>query len=146
MPATKLMQTCDDADLRREKDELNAESKRLDEQFRNHANRATYVEEKAGSEHQRAERDLTQGDTDARREVAKRYRKEADSARREVKRLEKAQADLAKRREQIEQRMRQARSPPRLPTSLRVRWHPRRPTGRGCASANRSLTIWLNRR
>lgn len=67
-----------------------------------------YMEEKPRSEHQRAERELTVGDTDARREVAGRYRKEADSARRETKRLEKAQADLAKRREQLEARMRQA--------------------------------------
>jgi len=106
--SAELMQTCDDADLRPELDELNAEAKRLGEQFRNQADRATYMEEKARSEHERDERELTLGDTEARREVAKRYRKEADSARRDVKRLEKAQADLAKRREQIEQRMRQA--------------------------------------
>jgi len=103
-----LMQTCDDADLRREMDELNAEARRLDEQCRKQADRATYMEENARSEHQRGERELTGGDTEARREVAQRYRKEADSARRAAKRLEKARADLDKRREQIEQRMRQA--------------------------------------
>jgi hypothetical protein len=106
--STELMQSCDDADLRRELDELNTEARRLDEQYRNQTDRATYMEEKARSENQRAERELTLGDTEARREVAERYGKEADSARRNVKRLEKAQADLAKRREQIEQRMRQA--------------------------------------
>lgn len=106
--STELMQSCDDADLRRALDELNTEARRLDEQSRNQSDRATYMEEKARSEHQRAERELTLGDTEARREVAERYRKEADSARREAKRLEKAQADLTKRREQIEQRMRLA--------------------------------------
>jgi hypothetical protein len=103
-----LLLTCDDADLRCGMDELNAEASRLDEQHRNQADRATYMEEKARSEHHRAERELTLGDTEARREVAQRYRKEAESARREAKRLEKARADLDKRREQLEQRMRQA--------------------------------------
>ena len=37
-----------------------------------------------------------------------RFGKEAETARRDAKRLEKARADLDKRREQIEQRMRQA--------------------------------------
>jgi hypothetical protein len=66
------------------------------------------MEEKAWSEHQRAERELTLGDTEARREVAERYRKEGESARRDAKRLEKARADLDKRCDQLEQRMRQA--------------------------------------
>lgn len=105
--SAELMQSCDDAELRREMDELNAEARRLDEQYRNQTDRATYMEEKARSEHQRAERELTLGETEARREVAQRYRKEAESAGREANRHEKAQADLAKRREQLEARMRQ---------------------------------------
>lgn len=63
---------------------------------------------KGRSEHQRAERELTLGETEARHEVAQRYRKEAESACGDVKRLEKARADLDKRREQIEQRMQQS--------------------------------------
>ena len=114
--SAELMQSCDDADLRRELDELNTEARRLDEQHRSQADRAIYMEEKTRSEHQRAERELTLGDTEARREVSERYRKEADSARRDHR------------------------------STRRVRRHPRRPTGRGCASATRSLTIWLNRR
>lgn len=103
-----LVQSCDDADLLREMNELNAEARRLDEQYRNQVDRANYMEEKVRSERNRAEHELTLGDTEARREVAERYHKEAESARRDVKRLEKARADIAKRRERLEHRMRQA--------------------------------------
>jgi hypothetical protein len=65
-------------------------------------------EEKARSERDRAERELTAGEVEGRCELADRYRKDAEAARRDVKRLEKARADLDKRREQLEQRMRQA--------------------------------------
>lgn len=63
------------------------------------------MEEKARSETERAERELTSDDKDARLQVADRYRKDAEVARRESKRLEKVQADATKRREQIEHRM-----------------------------------------
>jgi hypothetical protein len=106
--SNELVQTCDDDDLCREHAELDAEAKRLNEQQRQQTDRATYMEEKARSEHERAEGELTPGDIEARGEVAERYRKDAETARRDVKRLEKARADLGKRREQLEQQMRQA--------------------------------------
>jgi hypothetical protein len=106
--SAELVQTCDNADMRREALELDAETRRLDEQCRQQRERATYMEEKCRSERDRADREAILGDAEARREVAERYRKEGEVARRELKRLEKAQAEVEKRRAQLEQRMRQA--------------------------------------
>jgi chromosome segregation ATPase len=101
----ELFRTCDDADLRCEMAEVEGECRRLDEQRRELFDRATYMDEKARHEAESAERELTLEATDARREVAERYRKDAEAARREVKRLDRAQADATKRREQVEHRM-----------------------------------------
>lgn len=106
--SAELVQTCDDPDMRREVLELDAEARRLDEQWRQQRERATYMEGKYRSERDRADHEAILGDGEARREVAERYRKDGDVARREVKRLEKAQAEVDKRRAQLEQRMRQA--------------------------------------
>jgi len=101
----ELIRTCEDGDLRRETAEVDGEIRRLNEQQRGLSDRATYMEEKARQEAERAERELTSDDKDARLQVAERYRKDAEVARREVKRLEKAQADATKRCEQIDHRM-----------------------------------------
>lgn len=105
---SELIRSCDDADLLAEIAETDSELRRLHEQRRDATDRATYMEEKARSEHESAERELTLESTEGRREVAERYRKDAEAARREAKRLEKATADMMKRREQVEQRMRSA--------------------------------------
>ena len=106
--SVELLETCDDAEARREASELNAEHQRLEQEQRAQADRASQLERKARAEFDQANRIVGLSDADARREVAERYQQEAEAARREVKRLEKAKADVAKRREQLEQRMRQA--------------------------------------
>ncbi len=106
--AAELVTSCDDADLRREMADLDADARRLHEQRRKANDRATYMEEKARTESERAERELSPESTEGRRDVAGRYRKEAEDARALVKRLDKATADVTKRREQVEHRMRLA--------------------------------------
>lgn len=104
----EFVRTCDDVGLRREVAEIEGELRRLNEQQREATDRAVYMEEKTRTEAERAERELTLEATEGRREVAGRYRKDAEAARREVKRLEKVATQAVNRREQIEQRMRLA--------------------------------------
>lgn len=63
---------------------------------------------KARSKRQRAERELTEGERDGRRDLADRYQKDAEAAQWELKKLTKAQATLDQRRERLEEQMRQA--------------------------------------
>jgi hypothetical protein len=104
----QLIETCDDAEARREASDLNVEHQRLEQEQRAQADRASHLEKRARAEFDQADRMVGLSDAEARREVAERYQKDAEAARREVKRLEKAKADVAKRREQLDERMRQA--------------------------------------
>jgi hypothetical protein len=104
----ELSQTCDDAELRRELDEVDAEGQRLREQHRKLTDRITYMQEKSRIERDRANRELTEGAVEGRRDVADRYKSDAELAQQEAKNLERAIADSDKRREQLEEQMRQA--------------------------------------
>lgn len=103
----ELVYSCEDADLRRETDELEVEQRRLDEVHRELNTRAGRLDYKACYEREAAGHELINSEATRRREQAASYDKEAEGVRRELKKVEKAQADLAKRREQIEDRMRQ---------------------------------------
>jgi hypothetical protein len=103
-----LIETCDDAEARREASGLDTEYQSLQLEQRAQTERASHLEKRARAEFDQADRMVGLSDAEARREVAERYQKEGETARREVKRIEKAQADVAKRREQLDERMRQA--------------------------------------
>lgn len=70
------------------------------------ATQAVYLDNKADSKRQRADRELTEADRDHRREQAAVFQKQAETLRRQIKANEKAQADAIKHRDQIEDRMR----------------------------------------
>jgi chromosome segregation ATPase len=103
----ELINSCSDGDMQREMAELDTEAARLYQELRKQIDRATYMDEKSRSERQRAEREISQGDIDSRREVGDRYQADAETARREVKKLEKASSEIEKRRERLEEQMRQ---------------------------------------
>jgi hypothetical protein len=104
----ELYHTCDDANLRYQHDELDTEHKRLLEQHRNLTDRANFMAEKSRIERDRANHELGEGSIEGRRDVADRYKTDAEVARREAKKVEKSLADIDKRRERLEERMRQA--------------------------------------
>jgi len=104
----QLVYSCQDADLRRELEECEAEARRLDEQHRELENRAHRMDRKAREEHQDAEHQMLLPDSRRGHDRAKRYEQEAESLRREAKKAEKAKADCEKRRQGIEQRMRES--------------------------------------
>jgi hypothetical protein len=102
----ELFALCDDPDLRRQLDEVSAEAKRLRERQQDLLSQAAYLDERALSEREHADRELSEGDRDHRRAQAAGWQDQAEALRRNLKAVEQAQADLARRREQIEQRMR----------------------------------------
>lgn len=104
--STTLVQSCEDADLLQEMNELNAEARQVTARSQELVSRIAFMEEKARVDRERADRDASPGDADARRDVAERYQQEAEAARRDQKRLEKSLAELGQRRKQIERRMR----------------------------------------
>lgn len=106
--ASELVENCDDADLHRERAEIDAAIQSLGEEQKKLLERATFMEDKARSEYDRMHYEFGDGDKVARREVADKYAMNGETARREIKRLDKERADLDKRRGQVEQRMRQA--------------------------------------
>lgn len=104
----ELVRTCGDPDVIREMNDHDAEARQLSERLRDLFSRAANMEQSARNERERADQEASFSEAEGRREVADRYKKDAEATRREMKQVEKAIADLAKRREQIEQRMRQA--------------------------------------
>lgn len=103
----ELVYSCEDANLRRETDELEVEQRRLDEALRDLNIRAGRLDYKACYEREAAGHELINSEATRRREQAATHEKEAEAIRREAKKVERQQADLTKRREQIEDRMRQ---------------------------------------
>lgn len=104
----ELVRTCGDPDVIREMTDLDAEARQLTERNRDLISRAAHMDQSARNERERAELEASFSEAEGRREVADRYKKDAEATRREMKQVEKAIADSVKRREQIEQRMRQA--------------------------------------
>lgn len=104
----ELVRTCGDPDVIRDMADLDAEARQLSERSRDLISRAAHMEQSARNERERADQEASFSEAEGRREVADRYKKDAEATRREMKQVEKAIAELGKRREQIEQRMRQA--------------------------------------
>ena len=104
----ELVRTCGDPDVIRDMTDLEVEARQLSERHRDLISRAAQMEQSARNEHERAERESSASEAGGRRELAARYKRDAEATRREIKQVEKAIADLGKRREQIEQRMRMA--------------------------------------
>ncbi len=103
----ELVRTCEDPDLHREMDELNADDHRLSNVRFNLDGRESRLREKANHERAQAERQLVLSDAKHHRELADRFDKEADVMRRELEKLDRTRAEFAQRREQIEARMRE---------------------------------------
>lgn len=66
--------------MRRELADFDAQARRFHEQRREANDRAIYMEEKARTECERAEHEQSPESTEGRRDVAERYRKEAEGA------------------------------------------------------------------
>jgi chromosome segregation ATPase len=103
----ELFHTCDDPDLKRQLNQVTSEINRLLKANKDLATHATLLDNKADSQRDQADKELSEADRDHRREQSVLYRKQAESLRRQIKTNEKAQADALKQREQIEDRMRQ---------------------------------------
>lgn len=105
---TELVLTCNDPDLRRQWDEIQAELHRLANRHRELTQRAAFMEERARTERERADRELTPAECDARQDVAARYKRDLNATRRALEQLRRLEAALVQRRERLEDRMRQA--------------------------------------
>jgi len=103
----ELVRTCEDPDLLREMDELNAEDHRLSNVRFNLDGRESRLRAHANRERAQADHQLILSDAKHHRELADRFDKEADVLRRELEKLDQTRSEFAQRREQIEARMRE---------------------------------------
>ncbi|HAN97030.1 MAG TPA: hypothetical protein DCQ98_06160 [Planctomycetaceae bacterium] len=104
----ELVSSCEDADLRRELEDINQQLQRAGESTRDYKDSAGRLDRMAAYEHEVAGHELIKSEAARHREQAVTYETEAESLRRKAKKLEKLQADLAKRCEEIEQQMRRS--------------------------------------
>ena len=104
----ELVTTCEDPSLLAEMERIESEIERLGESNRDLLSQAAYFEDKADTEAMLAEREVNTGDREHRREKLTSHSKQAESLRRRIAANEKSRADLLRKREQVEQRMREA--------------------------------------
>lgn len=102
-----LFMTCDNTELIRQYDEVNAELRKLSEETHDQTSRVAYFDQKSLEERDQSGREIAAEDRQKRREQSEVFRKQVDMAKRKIKLIEKAQAELTKKRDQIEQRMRE---------------------------------------
>ena len=104
----KLVTECEDAELRRELADMDAELVRLGTDRRDLLDQASHLEKQALAEQDRAERQLDPGYAGQYREKAAQFEKDAAARRRDAHSVEKAHDELTKRRDRLEKQMRQA--------------------------------------
>ncbi len=104
----KLVTECEDAELRRELADVDAELVRLGTDRRDLLDQASHLEKQALAEQDRAERQLDPGYAGQYREKAAQFEKDAAARRRDAHSVEKAHDELTKRRDRLEKQMRQA--------------------------------------
>ncbi|MCO6454787.1 MAG: hypothetical protein J5I93_05760 [Pirellulaceae bacterium] len=100
----KLVATCDDPDLLRMKEELEAEILKVHQRRLEQRERENFMDTNASRERQNAQCESWPVEADRRLEVAQQY--QADATRRAIKDLDKELRKLEKRREEVEERMR----------------------------------------
>lgn len=103
----KLVATCDDPDLLREKEDLEAEILKVCQRGLGLRERENYLDNHASRERQNAQCESWPAEANRRLEVAQQYQDNGDATRRAIQEVEKEQRKLEKRREQLEARMRQ---------------------------------------
>jgi hypothetical protein len=102
----KLVATCDDPDLLREKEELEAEISKVCQHGLELRECENYLDNHASRERQNAQRESWPAEANRRLEVAQQYQDNSNATRRAIQEVEKEQQKLEKRREQLEARMR----------------------------------------
>jgi chromosome segregation ATPase len=102
----KLVATCDDPDLLREKEELEAEILKVHHRRLEQRERENFMDNNASRERQNAQCESWPVEADRRLDVAQQYQANGDATRRAIKDLDKELRKLEKRREEVEERMR----------------------------------------
>jgi hypothetical protein len=102
-----LVRECENEDLKRELNDINAELLRLSNDHRELLDQASQLDQLAAAEHARAERQLDVNLAKQYRDKAEVLEKDAKDRRRQAKRVEKRRDDLEKRREELENQMRE---------------------------------------
>jgi hypothetical protein len=98
--------TCDDPDLLREKEELEAEILKVHQRRLEQRERENFMDTNASRERQNAQCESWPVEADRRLKVAQQYQANGDATRRTIKDLDKELRKLEKRREEVEERMR----------------------------------------
>jgi hypothetical protein len=102
----RLVATCDDPDLLREKEELEAEILKVHQRRLEQRERENFMDTNASRERQNAQCESWPVEADRRLEVAQQYQANGDATRRAIKDLDKELRKLEKRREEMDERMR----------------------------------------
>lgn len=103
----ELFHTCDDPQLRQQLNEVHAELRKLSAKRDELLSHSAYLDDRAMTELSSAEREVSAGDIQHRREKGHTFRQQANSLRHKLQAIEKEQTALAKRQADIEQRMRE---------------------------------------
>lgn len=104
---SSLITECENVELKRELDDVNAELLRLSNDRRELLDQASHLEQLAAAEHARAERQLDINLASQYRDKAEALEKDAKDRRRQAKLVDKSHDDLEKRRQRLENQMRE---------------------------------------